>query len=141
MKFFDIGYFEFDASSLLQKLYLINCGLLLSLVIPIIKIAAPLVYHSLPYACQNTLSLFYSGLLWYFLLAGSFVTRWLILPLLWTITPLVDDAITSWAGYYHAVLEYLSYGTNFINRLILLGMYCLLTTVLVFMALFENGRV
>ena len=117
-----IGYFEFDASSLLQKLYLINCCLLLTFVIPIIKIAAPLVYHSLPSGCQNGLSQFCSGLLWYSLLAGCFITRWLVLPLLRTITPPVADAITSWAGYYHAVMEYLHYATNFINHLILLGM-------------------
>ena len=118
-----IGYFEFDDSSLLQKLYLINCGLLLSLIFLIIKFTAPLIYHSLPCAFQNGFRQFYGSLLWYSLLAGCFITRWLVLPILQMITPLVADIITPLTGYCHGVLEYLHYGTNFVNRSILLGTY------------------
>ena len=115
------GYFEFDAISLLQKLYLINCVLLLSFIIPIVKFAAPLIYHFLPCACQTGLRQFCRGLLWYSLLAGYFIIRWLILPLLRRITPFVDDVISSLTGYCREVLEYFHCDTNFINQLILIG--------------------
>ena len=47
----------------------------------------------------------------------------MILPILRLITPLVADIISSLIVYYHAVLEYLHCGINFISQLILLGEY------------------
>ena len=109
------GLFKFEDSTLLQVL---NCGLILTWILPTVKIASPLVYQLLP--C-DMLRQFCSGLPRYFWLGGHFIGQWLFLPTLWSITPLVVDVITLlWLNCLD-LFQHLCYGASFIHWLMFPG--------------------
>ena len=123
---FHADFIDLDYSSQLQKLYLFNCGLLLTLIVPIVKIVSPLMYQSLPQPLKSVIKEFYGGLSWYLLVFVCHVIRWLILPMLPIVTPFVVALVTllKLTCLDHYLFQYLCFGACVLHSLVPLGILC-----------------